>query len=49
MEQAKREEFPAIKARAAAEGAVILFADEASVRTDYHAGTTWSPSAARRW
>lgn len=39
----KREEFPAIRARAAAEGAVILFADEASVRTDYHAGTTWSP------
>ena len=25
------------------EGAVILFGDEASVRTDYHAGTTWAP------
>jgi transposase len=39
----KREEYPAIRARAAAEGATILFADEASVRTDYHAGTTWAP------
>lgn len=43
VERWKREEFPAIKARAAAEGATILFADEASVRTDYHAGTTWAP------
>lgn len=41
--QWKREEYPAIKARAAAVGATILFADEASVRTDYHAGTTWAP------
>ncbi len=39
----KREEYPAIKAAAAAAGGVILFADEASVRTDYHAGTTWAP------
>ena len=39
----KREEYPAIKARAAEVGATILFADEASVRTDYHAGTTWAP------
>jgi transposase len=39
----KREEYPAIRARAAAEGATILFADEASVRTDYHAGATWAP------
>ena len=29
----KREEYPAIKARAAEVGATILFADEASVRT----------------
>jgi transposase len=43
VEKWKREEYPAIKARAAAEGATILFADEASVRTDYHAGTTWAP------
>src|SRR5919197_942472 len=39
----KREEYPAIRARAAQVGATILFADEASVRTDYHAGTTWAP------
>jgi transposase len=43
VEAWKRREYPAIKARAAAEGATILFADEASVRTDYHAGTTWAP------
>ncbi len=43
VEKWKREEYPAIKARAAKEGATILFADEASVRTDYHAGTTWAP------
>lgn len=43
VEKWKREEYPAIKARAAAVGATILFADEASVRTDYHAGTTWAP------
>ena len=40
VEKWKREEYPAIKARAAEVGATILFADEASVRTDYHAGTT---------
>ena len=43
VERWKREEYPAIRARAAAEGATILFADEASVPTDYHAGTTWAP------
>lgn len=43
VETWKREEYPAIKARAAQVGATILFADEASVRTDYHAGTTWAP------
>jgi transposase len=35
--------FPQIQARAKKEGAVIFFADEASVRTNYHAGTTWAP------
>ena len=39
----KREEYPAIQAQAEAAGAVIYFADEAGVRSDYHAGTTWSP------
>ncbi len=43
VERWKREEYPAIKARAAQVGATILFAEEASVRTDYHAGTTWAP------
>lgn len=35
--------FPQIQARAKKQGAVIFFADESSVRTDYHAGTTWAP------
>src|SRR5512135_2965480 len=39
----KREEYPAIQAQAEAAGAVIYFADEAGIRSDYHAGTTWSP------
>lgn len=39
----KEETFPEIQAEAKKEGAAILFADEASVRTDYHAGTTWAP------
>jgi transposase len=44
VEKWKLEEYPAIRARAAAVGGVVLFADEASVRTDYHAGTTWAPA-----
>jgi transposase len=39
----KEETFPKIQADAKKEGAAIFFADEASVRTDYHAGTTWAP------
>ena len=39
----KETAFPQIQARAKKEGAVIFFADEASVRTNYHAGTTWAP------
>jgi transposase len=39
----KAEEFPAIRAAAKAEGATIYFADEAGIRSDYHAGTTWAP------
>jgi transposase len=38
----KQEEYPAIAAAAAA-GATIYFADEAGIRSDYHAGTTWAP------
>ncbi|MPY85854.1 MAG: IS630 family transposase, partial [Actinophytocola sp.] len=39
----KEEEFPAIRAQAAAEGATIYFEDEAGIRSDYHSGTTWAP------
>jgi transposase len=39
----KTEEYPAIRAEAAQVGATIYFADEAGVRSDYHAGTTWAP------
>jgi transposase len=39
----KDEDFPAIRAQAKAEGATVYFADEAGIRSDYHAGTTWAP------
>jgi transposase len=39
----KAEQFPAIRKQAKAEGATIYFADEAGIRSDYHAGTTWAP------
>ena len=39
----KNENYPAIPAQAEAEGATIYFADEAGIRSDYHAGTTWAP------
>jgi transposase len=39
----KSEEYPAIRAQAEAEGATVYFADEAGIRSDYHAGTTWAP------
>jgi transposase len=37
----KQETYPRIRAEATECGGVILFADEAAIRTDYHAGTTW--------
>jgi transposase len=37
------EEFPAIRKQAKVEGATVYFADEAGIRSDYHAGTTWAP------
>jgi transposase len=37
------ETFPAIVAKARAEGAHIWFQDESGVRSDYHAGTSWAP------
>jgi transposase len=39
----KQEEYPATREQAAKVGATIYFADEAGVRSDYHAGTTWAP------
>jgi transposase len=39
----KEEVYPAIQAEANAAGARIFFGDEAAVRTDHHAGTTWAP------
>jgi transposase len=38
-----REEFPRIRAAAKAHKAEIWFGDEAGVRSDAHAGTTWAP------
>jgi hypothetical protein len=37
----REEEFPAIRELAKKTGAQIFFGDEAGVRSDYHAGTTW--------
>ena len=39
----KTKEFPAIRAQAKKEGAIIYFADEAGIRSDYRSGTTWAP------
>jgi transposase len=39
-------EFPAIRAAAKREAATVYFADEAGIRSDYHAGTTWAPVGA---
>lgn len=41
VERWKTEQFPAIRAQAAKAGAVVFFEDEASVRSDFHGGTTW--------
>ena len=38
-----RTEFPKLATRAKAERSQIFFADEAGIRSDYHAGTTWAP------
>ena len=36
-------ELPRIRAMAKAENATIYYADESSIRSDYHSGTTWAP------
>ena len=46
MQAWKETEYPKIAAEAKKAGAVVYFADEASVRSDYHAGTTWAPIGA---
>ncbi|MFC1896431.1 IS630 family transposase [Thermodesulfobacteriota bacterium] len=43
VEQWLESEFPKIKALARKAGADIYFGDEASIRSDYHSGTTWAP------
>jgi transposase len=44
VEKWKKDTYPAIAAAAAAEGGTVFFADEAGIRSDYHAGTTWAPA-----
>ena len=39
----KEEEYPEIRKRAKRYGATIYWGDEASIRSDYHSGTTWAP------
>src|SRR3954447_6636740 len=39
----KEIEYPTIAAQAKAAGGTVFFVDEAGVRSDYHAGTTWAP------
>jgi transposase len=43
VEKWLREEFPRIRALATKLGAAIFFEDEAGIRSDFHAGTTWGP------
>ena len=39
----REQDYPAIRDDAARVGATIYFADEAGIRSHYHAGTTWAP------
>src|SRR3954469_8207679 len=41
----KETDYPKIAAEATAAGGTVFFVDEAGVRSDYHAGTTWAPVA----
>jgi len=43
VEKWLQEEYPKIRELAKRHGATIYFGDEASVRSDYHSGTTWAP------
>lgn len=42
----QQEQYPEIRRLAQEEGALILFGDEAGVRSDYHSGTTWGKKGA---
>lgn len=42
VERWLKDEYPRIRARAKRENAIIFFGDEAGVRSDHHAGTTWA-------
>ena len=41
VERWRQQEYPAIRVLAKRSRATLLFGDEAGVRSDYHAGTTW--------
>jgi transposase len=43
VERWLQEEYPKIAAQAKRQSAQIFFGDEAGIRSDYHAGTTWAP------
>jgi transposase len=43
VEHWKKSVFPQIKKRAKTLDATIYFEDEAGIRSDFHAGTTWAP------
>lgn len=43
VEHWQEKDFPALAKRAKRENALIFFADESGIRSDYHAGTTWAP------
>lgn len=45
VERWKSETFPRIRKEARKVGAEIHFADESSIRSDYHSGTTWGQKA----
>ncbi len=44
VEKWRAQEYPEIRKKAKKEKALIFFADEASIRSDYHSGHTWAPS-----
>ncbi len=43
VEQWQAKEFPKLAKRAKRDNALIFFADESGIRSDHHAGRTWTP------